>query len=446
MLRVLVITYYFPPSGGSGVQRVLKTVKYLPEYGVIPEVLTVADGAYPEYDASLVEEIPPSVAVHRTRSVDPFRLYGALRGKSKQEAVKVGSVREGKGLFERTASWVRANVFLPDARVGWVPFAKREAVRLLRDKDFDVVLTSGPPHSTHLIGRYLKRKFNIPWVADFRDPWTEIIYYDELPMSTVAKRFDRRLEASVLREADHIVTVGPTLAEGLAEKGNKPLSEVSVVYNGYDAEDFLGIAPPDLSVESFSLVHVGSLFDSRDPVALWDALSRLREEDPALSDSLMVRLVGQVGENVQRSIQSRKLGNIVEMTGYVDHDEAVREMVGASVLLLALGGTPASRDVITGKLFEYLASGRPILALGRKDGAAATLLEEVGLDSFFAWEDIEGISTYLRSAMARRRQGEKLSGASQKTVSTFTREAQAGRMVEVLREAAKSAVHEQTGD
>jgi glycosyltransferase involved in cell wall biosynthesis len=300
-VRLLVLAYYFPPAGGAGVQRVLKWVKYLPEYGVWPEVVTVREGAYPEVDPTLSAEVPAGVGVHRTVALDPFGVYGRLTGRSRAEAVSARTDDVGRaGAWpERLARALRANAFIPDARVGWVPFAVGAALRLARQEPFDAVLTSGPPHSVHLAGYAVHRLARLPWLADFRDPWTDIHYYDALPRTLPARRLDARLERAVLRTASAVTTVSPSWADLLARKSGRP---VEVVPNGFDPADFErargegswreasasgAVAPGG---EAFTLAHVGSLYDARDPKALWQALAAL-----ALP-SVRVRVVGRVGE------------------------------------------------------------------------------------------------------------------------------------------------------
>ncbi|NBC18791.1 MAG: glycosyltransferase, partial [Bacteroidetes bacterium] len=258
MRRVLIVSYYFPPSGGPGVQRVLKMVRYLRDYGWEPVVLTVEEGAYPDHDPSLWEDVPGDVIVHRTRAWDPYRWYARLTGRSAGEAVTVGSVAGSTSWQERLARWVRANVFLPDARVGWVPYAVIAIQKIWQHYGIDALLTSGPPHSVHLAGLLGQRWTGTPWVADFRDPWTDINYYHELPHSSLALRLDAAMERAVLRQATRVTTVSPTWARLLRGKVGRSADEIRVVQNGFDPEDVAAVtaAPP---ADRFMLTHVGSL-------------------------------------------------------------------------------------------------------------------------------------------------------------------------------------------
>jgi glycosyltransferase involved in cell wall biosynthesis len=435
-VRLLVLAYYFPPAGGAGVQRVLKWVKYLPEHGVWPEVVTVREGAYPELDPSLSAEVPEGVGVHRTLALDPFGVYGRLTGRSRAEAVsaRTDDVGRAEAWPERLARALRANAFIPDARVGWVPFAVGAALRLARQEPFDAVLTSGPPHSVHLAGYAVHRLARLPWLADFRDPWTDIHYYDALPRTLPARRLDARLEGAVLRTASGVTTVSPSWADLLARKSGRP---VEVVPNGFDPADFeqaggegswreasaSGAAAP--GGEVFTLAHVGSLYDARDPRALWQALAAL-----ALPD-VRVRVVGRVGEGVLAS--AARYGVSVEVVPYVPHAEAVAEMGAATLLVLSTEPHAGEAGHVTGKAYEYVASGRPVIGLGDPSGDAAALLAETGAGRMFARDDAAGVAGYLRELHALWQAGTPLGGADALAAAPYSRRRQAGRLADLLR-------------
>lgn len=430
--RVLVVTYYFPPSGGPGVQRTLKTVRYLREAGFEPVVLTVEAGAYPHLDASLEADVPEGVEVVRTAAPDPFALYARLSGRSRQDAVTVGSV-EAAGAAARLALWIRANVFLPDARVGWVPFARRAARRLLREAarqyaPFAAVVTSGPPHSVHLVGLGLRRT-GVPWVADFRDPWTGINFYEDLPMSRPARALDRRLERRVLRTADAVTTVSPTWARLLEREAGLAPGSVHVVHNGVDEADLAALDGVPVRDDAFVLAHVGSLYGTRNPTALWAALARLGAEGAV--PRIAVRLVGRVDEAALAD--ARASGVPVEVAPYVPHEAALREMAEAALLLLTVEPFPAEAGMITGKLYEYLASGRPILGVGPAGGDAAALLAETGGGALLARDDVDGLAEAVRAHYAAWEAGAPRQGAPWEAVAPYTRRAQTLRLGEILR-------------
>ena len=430
--RVLVVTYYFPPAGGPGVQRVLKTVRYLRDAGFEPVVLTVKDGAFPSQDAALADDVPEGVEIIRTRAPDPFALYARLKG-SAPGSVPTGSV-EAETRLARLALWVRANLFLPDARVGWVPFAIAAGRKRLGEAAqladlFAAVITSGPPHSAHLVGRQLQ-KTGVPWVADFRDPWTGINFYHNLPMSRPARALDRRLERRVLQSADAVTTVSPTWARLLERQGGLAPGSVEVVHNGVDEADLEAADGVSVRTDAFVLAHVGSLYATRDPVAVWQAIRRLRDRGEI--PRLVIRLVGRTDDAVRQSAEAT--GAPVEARPYVTHAEAVREQARAALLLLSIEPFPASDGMITGKLYEYLASGRPVLGVGPVGGDAAALLAETGGGALADRGDVAGIEEILLEHYAVWEAGTPRAGAPWDAVAPYTRRAQTQRLAHVIRQ------------
>ncbi len=436
MRRLLVIAYYFPPSGGAGVQRVLKWVKYLRDFDVEPVVLTVEAGAYPKRDETLVRDVPADVAVHRTRSLDPFGAYARLTGRSRQQAVAETSGHLGAEASpaERLARWVRANVFVPDARVGWVPFAVQRGLQLLRDEPFDAVLTSGPPHSVHLTGWALHARTGTPWIADFRDPWTDINYYDELPRTSAAHVLDRWLERSVLARATRVVTVSPGWRDLLLGKVDRAPADFAVIHNGFDPED---LGPADVPpLDRFTLVYVGSLYGSRSPEVLWRALAALRERGEI--ERLRLRLVGRIGDDVLARLDSHGLGAITEHVPYVPHDEAVREMQRATVLLLSVESYRHERGNLTGKVYEYLATGRPVLALGPVEGDAADLLRGTDAGRMLDRDDADGVAEHIRTLYEAWDRGALPTGAPPEAIAPYSRRAEAGALAALVAEVSEA--------
>ena len=419
-IRLLVVTYYFPPSGGAGVQRPTKWVKYLPEHGVEPVVLTVQAGAYPALDPSLEADVPPGTRVVRTAAPDPFGMYGRLTGRTRGEAVaaRTGTVGESAALPERAARWIRANLFVPDARVGWVPFAVRAARRLHAAAPVDAVLTTGPPHSAHLVGRSLSRSLKLPWVADLRDPWTDIHYAGSLGRTRLAERFDARLEASVLREADALVTVTAPLQDAFCARAGRP---VALVRNGFDPDDFAGPPPPD---EPFGVLYTGTLYDV--PHALLDAMQRLRVEGL----DVPLRIVGAAPDALRAEAERRGVGDLVRVEPPVPHDRAVALMRASAVLLLTVEAWSYAAGVVPGKTYEYLAAGRPVVGIGPPDGDAAHVLRDAG-GRMLAPDDVDGIAATLRT-YARHREARE-PGAD--VLDRYARPVQAGAVAALVRDA-----------
>ncbi len=436
MRRLLLVTYYFPPSGGSGVQRPLKLAKYLPDYGWQPTVLTVRPdaAAYPDLDPSLAEDVPPSARVERTNAWDPYALYARLQGKRKSEAVSVGFVGEGApSRMQRLARWVRANVFLPDARVGWVPFAVARGRRLLAGGGFDAMLTTGPPHSAHLTGLLLSRLRGVPWVADFRDPWTDIDYAGELPATWPARRLDAALERAVLRGASAVTVVTPSWRERLARRVP---GRYALIRNGFDPADFAGEAPAPAG--DFVIAYLGNLNAARSPDALWEALRRL-DDAAAQRPRLRVRFIGNVDPAARAAARRYGVGDRVEVRPYVPHGEAVRAMRRSTLLLLVINRAANQQGIIPGKLYEYIASGRPVLGVGPPEGDAAAVLRSAGAGRMFAHNDAEGVRRFVEAHYRRWAQGRPMQGACEAAAAPFSRRQQAGQLAALLSDVCRSA-------
>ena len=425
--RVLVIAYYFPPSGGSGVQRVLKFVKYLPAFGWQPVVLTLdpEKAAYPNLDPHMLDEVPDNAEVHRTASWDPYRIYAGLTNQKKESAVSVGFLSDAPvTLREKISRWIRANVFIPDARVGWYFYALKKAKRLIAEGEIDAILTTGPPHSTHLIGRALTRKYKLPWIADFRDPWVDIDFLEELPMNGPAKKWNASLEQSVLDEANIVLTVSPAMDRAFASK--KPNAR-HVIYNGFDEEDFEGVVPNE--GEDFLISHVGNMNAARNPAVLWDVLAK------GLKDGrwgrARIKLVGNVDGVVMQHIQQAGLTKLIERIPYCPHHEAVKHMMESSLLLLPINNVFSAKGIVTGKLFEYMATGRPILGIGPPDGDAAALLNETHAGQMLDFKDEQGVFDYLSKTYSDWTQ-KNLKEPNKEAIAKYSRKGQTGQLAEIL--------------
>ena len=371
MKRVLIISYYWPPNGGAGVYRWLKMSKYLPEHGWQPIIYTPSNPERAADDPELLKDVAADLSVWKRPITEPFSLYKRFTGKAKDAKVQTAFLsEEGRtGWKEDLALWVRSNFFIPDARVWWVRPSVRYLKERLRVERVDAIVTTGPPHSMHLIGRALKRALGTPWIADFRDPWTGIDFYRQLKLSAWADAKHKRLERSVLSEADRVLAVSWSNAQELGELGGRA---VQVITNGYDEADVPRNATP--VDNAFSLVHVGSMSATRNAPGLWSALRSLCDTDPAFAARFILRFVGPVDRSVIESIEAAGLGAHVERIGRVGHDEAMLHMQRARVLLLSINNVPNSAGILTSKMFEYLSVGRPVLAAGAAGGDVARIL------------------------------------------------------------------------
>jgi glycosyltransferase involved in cell wall biosynthesis len=433
---VLLVAYYFPPSGGSGVQRPLKFVKYLPRHGWDPVVLTVrADAAFPARDEKLLREIPPGVPVHRTRILEPHRLYARVAGEGRDTAVDVDTVARWDRLPRRARflARIRATLFVPDARILWWPFALARGEALVRSARIDVILTTAPPFTTHLIGLALARRTGKPWVADWRDPWTRAPFYP--PRPSWIRRLEERLEGRCLREARRNLVVVPSMAEEFldAHPGLDP-ERLIVLPNGYDPEDFP--TDPVPREARFTIVHVGRLFANRRPEVFFRVLARLLEEEPALEQRLQLVFVGRMDEETRRMLARPPLAAVVRDLGYLEHAEAIRWLLRGHLLLLPVGSGPELRGVATGKIFEYAASGTPVLAYA-PGGEAARILRETGAGWVLDPADAEGTRRILREALAAHGEGRLLAPPrNEAAIAAYRRPELARRLAAILEEAA----------
>ncbi len=395
MKRVLIITYYWPPSGGSGVQRWLKMSKYLPENGWQPVIYTTKDAEYPVEDPSLEKDVMPGMEVIRQPIVEPYTAYKRFLGMKKSQKVVAGFADEtGKkqGWKERLAVWIRGNFFIPDARCWWVKPSVKYLKDYLKEHPVDAIISTGPPHSMHLIAMKLKESLGIPWVADFRDPWTEIDFYDELLLTRCADRKHHRLERQVLTQADKVVTVSWNWAQGLERLGER---SVNVIQNGFDWSIDTQKTDTPLS-KAFTLTHLGVLGPARNMPTLWQALHELAKEDAAFANDLKIRLVGQVDQSAIKDLTTLDLMNNTEIIPQVPHDQVLELQQSSQVLLLSVNRAPNAKGILTGKLYEYLASGRPILCIGPEDGDAARVLHETQGGTTVGFEDKEKMKTAVK--------------------------------------------------
>lgn len=408
MKKVLLITYYFPPSGGAGVQRWLKTIKYLPEFGVETIVLTVdpAYASYPQVDESLCSEVPSSVKVYTTKTKEILSLYKRV-SPSKQVPYGGFANEPNPTLLQKISRFIRGNFFLPDPRRGWNKYALAKARQIIETEGITTIVTTSPPHSTQLIGLELKKQYpNINWVADLRDPWTDIYYNNDLYPTFWAKKRNLAYERSVLEGADKVITVSEDCKRLFAEKADIA-EKVAVVPNGYDEKDFINstiINKKEEITPNYILSYVGVLAPQHNLLPLKALVSGRKD--------ILLRFVGVVSEEIQQEIKS--WGVLAEFIPYVSHKEAVAYMQASDALLLFIPNVPNNEGILTGKLFEYLASRRKILLFGPEKGDAMRLISECGagscytenlcLDSFLSqpYTGNDNIKLYSRRALAHK--------------------------------------------
>lgn len=425
MKRALIITYYWPPTGGSGVQRWVKFSKYLPEFGWQPVIYTPENPERLAEDESLLDDVPQCAEILKTHIFEPYGIYRRLVG-GKKEVNPINSQK--KSFKQKLSVWVRGNFFIPDPRVGWVGPSVRYLTSYLKEHPVDVVITTGPPQSMHLIGRALKRATGVRWIADFRDPWTDMFYFKHLGLTRLSQRRHQLLEQSVLDEADAIVSVTPEVRKDFQKKTATP---VHLVTNGFDEADFPADAVPRRpSPESFRIVHTGLFASDGNPLNLWDVLSAKCEEDEAFGKALRIRLAGKVDAEIVEAIHSRGLGDKLELLGYLPHDTTVCEQRSADMLILPLRREPEYAKVLPGKIFEYLAARRPVLGIGQEEGVAAAVLADSGAGEMFDWDKSDALRQFVDREWARHLKGEFLPVGS--NIERYTRRSLTRELTDIL--------------
>lgn len=411
MKKVLILTYYWPPSGGAGVQRWLKFVKYMRNYGWEPVVYTVENGEMPVVDNSLQKDVPEGITVLKTPIWEPYSIYKKFIGRKKEDKINASFLNENKkaGLTEKISIWIRGNFFIPDARRFWIKPSITYLSDYIAKNNIRHVISSGPPHSMHLIALGLKKKYGeLKWIADFRDPWTNIDFYEKLMLSSFADKKHHRQELSVLMHADKVMSVGQAMndefAEMYAKAGGEETDKFKVITNGYDEADINSTG--ETKDKKFSIAHIGTLVKDRNPSVLWKVLGRLVKENVEFRKQLEIKLVGKIDMYVKEQIKFYGLDRFVNKIDYLPHDEVIREQQRSRVLLLLVNNTKNAKGILTGKFFEYMASGAPILAIGPVDGDLAKIIHDTnsGLISGFDDEELlkKNIEAYFRGETITR--------------------------------------------
>jgi hypothetical protein len=379
--KILIITYYWPPAGGPGVQRWLKFVKYLPDFGIQPIVYIPENPTYPIVDENLVKEVSDNTIILRNKIFEPYQLASFL-SKNKTKKISSGIIPNQKkqSFLDKTFLWIRGNLFIPDARVFWVKPSVFFLEKYILENNIDIIITSGPPHSLHLIGLELKNKLNVKWFADFRDPWTTIGYHKSLRLSSFAANRHKALEHQVLNSADTIIVTSKTTKTEFEAITTKP---IAVITNGYDTEQ---VEKQTLD-NKFSLAHIGSFLSERNPLILWESLIELVNEIPEFKSQLEIKLIGAVSQEVLETIKAYKLDSYLNNLGYISHKEAIAHQRKSQVLLLIEIDSEDTKSIIPGKLFEYMVSGRPIIAIGPKNSDFAAIIQSTNTGSFFKYSE-----------------------------------------------------------
>lgn len=427
MPRVLIITYYWPPSGGSSVLRWLKFTKYFREFGWEPVIYTPLNPESQEIDPALEKDIPENVEIIRTPIWEPYGIYKRLTGRKPGDRLGVALMTDKKtsAWFGKLSLWIRSNLFIPDPKRFWISPSVRYLTKFISANRIDVVVTTGPPHSMHLIGLGLKKKTGIKWVADFRDPWTNIDFYSDLLLTKMADKRHRQLEKQILLNADCVVTVSDTWAEEFRQLGG---IRVKTIMNGFDYEPIL----PHMEEKDnkFSILHLGSIPLSRNPENFWKVLSDLVNENAEFASALQIKLIGKVDLKVIEALEVNKLKNYLKYESFIPHELTYQQLTSASVLLLIINNTPNSQGILTNKFYEYLSAHRPILALGPVEGDASKILSNTAAGKIFNYSDTQALRQHLLNLFKLYQQGNLK--VDPKEIDRYSRKSLTAEMVQLF--------------
>lgn len=386
MKKVLIIAYYWPPAGGPGVQRVLRFVNYLPQFGWQPVVLTVEKGDYPAIDESLPGKIPAECKVYKTPILEPHQLYRKFTGKARDEKLPtyVLTPQNGDSLKDRFAKWVRRNLFIPDARIGWVPAAVKTGLKILQSEQIDLIFSSSPPHTVQLIGKKLARKSGKKWIADFRDPWSEAFWMQDIRKIALSRYIDLSLEKSVLRAADAVTTVSGGIVKMFAAKAQ---NRYQVIQTGFEP-----LESQPTKIPSFRILFIGHLSKHQPPETLFRAVDSLPE---AYQANIEIVFVGNVFEGFGEIFRQYRHLNIQRQT-YLPYRELMQYGQTVSVLFNPILRIDYAESQVPAKFYDYLALRKPILTLGRRNSISETILQETGSGELIDYQDVEGIARFLK--------------------------------------------------
>jgi glycosyltransferase involved in cell wall biosynthesis len=432
--KVLIIAYYWPPSGGSGVQRWLKFVKYLPQHGWTPYVFTPENPSFAVRDESLLNDVPAEAEVLHFPIWEPYEAFLALSkvaGGTPKAAKPTDLVSTGKrSLFQRLSTWVRGNLFIPDPRMFWVRPSVKFLAEFLKANNIRTIVTTGPPHSLHLIGLKLKQRDpSLHWLADFRDPWSEWGFLDTLKVGAWARRRHKKLERSVLQQADEVITITPFYVRQFSTLGGRP---VNLLTNGYDEDDFKDLVltrPP-----RFTIRHIGIVNEKCDPRPFMEAVRTAMRVEPEFAANTQVEFIGEVHPQFKAYVQaSPELNRITRFPGSVPHKELLKIYGSSSMLVLVLTGYKDAEGYMPGKLFEYLATGLPVLGVGPEQGDAANLLRESGAGQMLDGNRQDQLfGVLMREFVVWQKQG-SATQVSRNDYSAYSRRAITGKLTQLFK-------------
>lgn len=392
MKKILFIVYNFPPAAGAATQRILKFLKYLNKFGHKTYVLTVDKVDYPDLDFTLIDKIPEETKVFRTKYWTPFGIYRKITGRKSDEKIPVAFIKDNhKSIAERISVFVRLNIFLPDAKIGWLPYAVKNGRKIIKEEKIDIIISSGPPHTTHLIAKTLKKKTGVKWIADFRDPWTDIDYYSGMKRTKLAEWIDSKLEKSVLKNSDYIVAASEGYLNIIKSKNVK--NNYEVITNGFDPDDFSNIEITEPT--KFRITYTGNMPITRNPENLWLALEELVNEKEVFSQNFEFHFAGVMDEEIKEKISNMKFYSNFINHGYLNYEEVLKLKFNSHLLIMIVNRVATSKEILPGKIFDYLASGNFVLVIGPKDGVSAKLIKYVEQGESVDYEEKDKIKQII---------------------------------------------------
>ena len=423
--KVLIISYYWPPAGGVAVQRWYKFATYLPEFGYEPIIYTVKDGEFGAVDQSN-DDLSDRITVLREPILEPYKLYKKFTGKSVDEKIKQETFSGAEGK-EGLAVWIRGNFFIPDARKFWVKRSVKRLSSFLKENHIDAIVSNGTPHSCHLIGLKLKKKFNIPWLADFRDPWTLVDYFDQLKLTGLARRKHYRLEYSVLENADAVTTVSSTWEKDFKKIGAK---KTATITNGFDGHDFTSLK--NIESDKFVITHLGTLSKYRFHQEFWGRILAKTKTDPDFKEQLEIRLIGNVDGVFFSFFEDSSLIENVKHIPQVDHKEALSHAASSDALLLILGDKSKSEGRIPAKIFEYMAVKKPVLAYGQSPSDVQRIIQDAEAGFFVSFDDLNALDLAIEQMFINFKVGKSI--VDPKGINKFERQHLTKELANVLDE------------
>ncbi|MFC1887719.1 glycosyltransferase [Candidatus Cloacimonadota bacterium] len=426
MKKVLIITYYWPPAGGPGVQRVLKFAKYLPEFGWQPLILTVKKGEYPAYDESLQKNIPTECRIYKTRSLEPCGIYKKFTGMKLDESIPVAILTE-KNLNwkKKIAHWIRLNLFIPDAKIGWIPFAVREGKKIIQQEKPDLIFSSSPPPTVHLIAKKLAKWSKLKLVTDFRDPWTNIYHYENQNINPISRFINKKLEKSIINNSANVIVVSGQYLRSYTR------NSISTIQNGFDEDDLKVVQ--NARNEKFTIRYMGTMKDRQYVDSFFCVLEELSSV-PEFKGMVKLEIIGLIHDSVKERIKAKDYGDFeVSFPGYKDHKEAIELISRADMLLFVIGAGPRSVSIVSGKLYEYIMVMKPIIAFGPLDGEANKVLKATDSGIMFDKNDEKGINDFIIKHFDNWQNRIELE-RKMDSIDNFSRRSLTGKLVKIFEE------------